>query len=97
MIIAATMPTTSLISESSVDSVEPTDPPAATVMPALGAGAVASRTSWASSGVRSPEPMSSSTGAKAVWPSFGQQPRGLAVAAERVGHAVDVRARPRSP
>src|SRR6478609_5734900 len=74
MIIAATMPTTSLISESSVDRVEPTEPPAATVMPALVAGAVASTTCWASSGVRSPDPMSRSTGAKAVWPSSASSP-----------------------
>ena len=74
MIIAIRMPTTSLISESSVDRVEPMDPAAAVVIPASCAGFVASRTSPAISSVRSPEPMSIRTGANAVCLSFASRP-----------------------
>ena len=74
MTIAATMPTTSLVSVPSVESVEPIDPPAATGDPGALGGSVASRTRCASASVRSPDPMSSSTGAKAVCWSFASRP-----------------------
>ncbi len=74
MIIAAMMPTISLISESSVDRVLPIEPAAAVVIPTSWAGPVASRTSCAISVVRSPELMSRSTGANAVCPSSESRP-----------------------
>ncbi len=74
MIIAAMMPTISLVSDGSSESVVPIEPAAAVVMPALVAGAVASMTFCASSVVRSPDETSISTGANAVCLSFDSRP-----------------------
>ena len=74
MIIAAMMPTISLVSDGSSESVVPIDPAAAVVMPAFVAGSVASMTFWASSVVRSPEETSMRTGANAVCLSFDSRP-----------------------
>ena len=64
----------SLVSDASVDSVEPMLPAAATFIPAFCAGAAASMTFWAISSVRSLEATSISTGANAVCLSFDSRP-----------------------
>ena len=74
MSIATRMPTTSLISDSSVDSVVPMLPAAATLMSAFCAGLAASKTSCAISSVSSLDPTSNSTGANAVCLSFESSP-----------------------
>jgi hypothetical protein len=67
MIIAATIPTSSLLSVSGVESSEPIEPPAATWIPRGSAGfSAASSTAWASSSSRSALEMSRSTGMNAV-------------------------------
>ncbi len=74
MSMAARMPTTSLLSVACVDSSLPIEPAAATWMPASLAGRVASSRSCAMASSSSPDPMSSSTGAKAVRPSAESRP-----------------------
>ena len=70
MIIATTIPTSSLLSVAGVDSSEPIEPPAATSMPSGSAGfSAASRTACASSSSRSALDTSRSTGMKAVFSS----------------------------
>ena len=72
--IAATMPTSSLCSVPSVDSVVPIEPAAAVLIPILRAGSVASITRSAMAVVSSPEPTLSSTGANAVCSSLDSRP-----------------------
>ena len=76
MIMASTIPTSSLLSVAGFDRSDPTVPPAAmSVMPAARRGRDAmSRISWAFSSVRSALPMSSRTGMKAVLPSLESCP-----------------------
>ena len=72
--IATRMPMISLVSDASVDRVEPMLPAAATCTPAFWAGSVASMTFCAISVVRSLEATSISTGAKAVCLSWDSSP-----------------------
>ena len=91
MIIATTIPTSSLLSVAGVDSSEPIEPPAATSIPSGSAGfSAASRTAWASSSSRSALEMSSSTGMKAVF-SSSETYAPPAVVAERARRADHVR------
>jgi hypothetical protein len=66
MIIAATRPTTSLLSVLGSESSVPIGPPAATSIPAFRAGSAVATTSCAISSVNSSPPTSSSTGMSAV-------------------------------
>ena len=97
MIIAAMMPTISLISESSVERVQPIDPAAAVVIPTSWAGPVASRTSCAISVVEVARADVEEHRRERRLPVLGEESRGLAGTAERVGDAVDVRLLAGSP
>ena len=74
MSMATRMPMTSLVSDSSVDSVVPMLPAAWTSMPACSAGSAASTTFCAISSVRSLEATSMRTGANAVCLSLESSP-----------------------